>query len=245
MTFDLLLLSNSSMFGRGPLEHAQDAITEFLGDRREVLFAPYALLNHDAYTEGIAAALAPLAVSVAGLHRATDPRAAIASAQVLFVGGGNSFRLLRSFQQLGLIDVVRRRVASGELCYLGSSAGTNLACPTIRTTNDMPILQPDSFDALSLIPFQINPHYQDADPASTHMGETRERRLLEFLEQNDVPVLGLREGAWLRRSGDNLRLGGSSGARLFRRGAEPQEFGEGHDLSWLLQMPARFDVSIY
>ncbi|HVC30415.1 MAG TPA: dipeptidase PepE [Steroidobacteraceae bacterium] len=237
---DLLLLSNSNMFGMKPLEHAAEAIAAFLGERR-VLFAPYALRDHDGYTAGIEAALTPFGVAVTGLHRASDPRATIESAEVLLVGGGNSFRLLQAFQRLGLIDVVRRRVESGALRYLGSSAGSNLACPTIRTTNDMPIVQPASFGALGLVPFQINPHYQDANPDAMHVGETREHRLLEFLEENDVPILGMREGAWLRRCGRQLHLGGRTGARLFKRGAEPQEFGEGADLSWLLELPARFD----
>lgn len=242
MAPDLLLLSNSVMFGKGYLEHALEALRAFLGDRHTVHFAPYAVADREGYTEGVQARLAPLGVSVIGLHRAADPSKAIVDAEVLFVGGGNSFRLLRAFQQLGLIGAVRPRVESGALRYMGSSAGSNLACPTIRTTNDMPIVEPASFDALGLIPFQINPHYQDADPHSTHGGETREQRLREFLEENDVPILGLREGAWLRRAGDTAQLGGHTGARLFRRGAEPQELTEGADLSWLLHLPPRFDA---
>lgn len=241
MASDLLLLSNSRMAGMAPLEHARDAVGEFLGDRRTVLFAPYALRDHDGYTAGIEAGLAPLGVTVIGLHRVADPRTAIADAEVLLVGGGNSFRLLQAFQQFGLTEPVRRRVESGALRYMGASAGTNLACPSIRTTNDMPIVEPASLDALGLIPFQVNPHYQDANPDSTHMGETREQRLLEFLEENSVAVLGLREGAWLRRQGGRLHLGGRTGARLFQRGAEPREFGDGADLAWLLGLDMHFD----
>jgi dipeptidase E len=176
-----------------------------------------------------------------GVHRAPEPRQAIEEAEAVFVGGGNTFRLLRSLQQLGLLEPVRRRVLEGSLRYMGASAGTNLACPTLRTTNDMPIVQPASFEAFGLVPFQVNPHYLDAVPGSTHMGETRERRIEEFLEDNDVPVLGLREGAWLRRRGAQLRLDGLAGARLFRRGQPPQELEPGTDLSWLLDVPARFD----
>ena len=120
--------------------------------------------------------------------------------------------------------------------YLGASAGTNIAAPTIRTTNDMPIVQPATFDALGLVPFQINPHYLDADPASRHMGETREERLREYLEENEAPVLGLREGAWLRVEGEAATLGGANGARLFRRGAEPVELPPGADLSAALRV---------
>jgi dipeptidase E len=124
---------------------------------------------------------------------------------------------------------------------MGSSAGTNMSCPTVRTTNDMPIVEPPSFEAFGLIPFQINPHYLDPDPASTHMGETREERIVQFLEQNDVAVLGMREGAWLRRQGSALALGGTTGARLFRRDRQPEEFGDGADLSFLLDLAPGFD----
>src|SRR5262249_19579645 len=118
--------------------------------------------------------------------------------------------------------------------YMGSSAGTNIAAPTIRTTNDMPIVQPASFEALGLVPFQINPHYLDPDPKSTHMGETREQRLREFHEENEAPVVGLREGAWMRIEGDRAILGGARGARIFRRDEEPEERGTGDSLDDLL-----------
>lgn len=229
------------MFGRGYLEHALEPIAEFLGHERLVHFAPFALADHAAYTARVQAALSALGVSVVGLHAEPDPRRALQAASVLFVGGGNSFRLLKAVQQLGLLDVVRQRVGEGGLRYLGASAGTNMACPTLRTTNDMPIVQPASFAAFGVLPFQINPHYLDPPSGSTHMGETRERRILEFLEENDVPVLGLREGAWLRRRGPELRLDGHGGGRLFRRGADPREVEPGTDLSWLLDVPARFD----
>jgi dipeptidase E len=239
---ELLLLSNSTMFGRGFLEHALEAIGQFLGDRRTVHFAPYALADHDGYTARVQATLGPLGVRVVGLHRVGDLRAAVESAEVLFVGGGNSFRLLKTLQRHELLEPVRRRVETGALRYLGSSAGTNMACPSLRTTNDMPIVEPAAFEAIGLIPFQISPHYLDPDPGSTHMGETREQRIREFLEENDVAVLGLREGAWLRRSDRQLRLEGSTGARLFRRGSEPRELEPGADLSWLLDLRARFDA---
>ena len=241
MAADLLLLSSSTVHGGSYLEHALGAVEELLGDRRAVHFAPFALRDYDAYTVRVQAAFEPLGVSLIGLHRVRDPRAAIEAAQVLFVGGGNSFRLLQQLQQLGLLDPVRRRVESGALRFVGSSAGTNMACPSLRTTNDMPIVQPQSFEGFGLIPFQINPHYLDPNPSSTHMGETREQRIAQFLEENDVPVLGLREGAWLRRRDRQLLLDGRAGARLFRRGEPPQQLEPGEDLSWLLDLPARFD----
>ncbi len=241
MTDDLLLLSNSAAFGRGHLKHARDAIVVFLGAERTIHFAPFALADHAGYTAGVQAALAPLGVSVVGLHAVQDVRQTIETATVLFVGGGNTFRLLKALQDRNLLEPVRRRVIEGTLRYLGVSAGTIMACPSLRTTNDMPIVQPASFQAFGLIPFQINPHYLDPDPSSRHMGETREQRLQEFLEDNDVPVLGLREGAWLRRQGRSIRLAGQAGARLFQRAMQPRDVAPESDVSWLLDLPARFD----
>lgn len=241
MTSDLLLLSNSALHGHGYLEHARPALTEFLAGR-DVLFVPFALADHDGYTQKVRAALEPLGSRVTGLHEIPDPVMAVERAAVLFVGGGNTFRLLRAIQQCDIVEIVRQRVAEGTLGYLGSSAGTNHACPTIRTTNDMPIVQPASLEAFGLVPFQINPHYLDPDPASTHMGETREERIRQFLEENDVPVLGLREGAWLRRRGDRLTLQGTTGAVLFRRHEEATPYTDGADLSFLLAAAARFDL---
>jgi dipeptidase E len=182
-------------------------------------------------------------MKVTGVHALPDPAAAVATARVLLVGGGNTFRLLAALQRTGLIPLVRERVARGELRYIGSSAGSNVAAPTIRTTDDMPIVAVPDLRAFGLVPFQINPHYLDADPASTHMGETRAQRLEQFLEENDVPVIGLREGAWLRRSGGAVRLGGPTGAVLFGRGAAPRELEPGADLAFLLATEPRYDVS--
>lgn len=244
MKNDLLLLSNSSVYGRGYLEHALSAIEEFLSGHKVVHFAPYALRDHDSYTEHARATLSQFGVDVIGLHTTPDPAAALESADVVFVGGGNSFRLVKALQDHGLLAPVRRRVGAGELSYMGSSAGTNMSCPTIRTTNDMPIVEPDTFESFGIIPFQINPHYLDPDPASTHMGETRELRIQQFLEENDVAVLGMREGAWLRRRDGELSLGGTTGARLFERGKDPREFKQGDDLSFLLNVTPGFDEPV-
>jgi dipeptidase E len=238
---DLLLLSSSGVHGYAPFEHAIGAVAEIVGKARALHFVPFAIANHALYTDRVQELLAVLGVPVIGLDAVPDPQAAVEQAEVLFIGGGNSFRLLSELWELGLIEPIRRRVQAGELRFIGSSAGSNMACPTLRTTNDMPIVQPPSFEALGLIPFQINPHYQDADPTSTHRGETREQRILEFLEENDVAVLGLREGSWLRRLGASLTLDGIVGGRLFQRGEEPRELQPGDDLSWLLELQPRFD----
>ncbi len=239
----LFLLSNSTVFGWQYLEHALAGLKGFLGEERSVLFVPYAVAqtNYDGYTAHIQAALAPLSVMVRGMHTVSDSRHAVTEARVLYVGGGNVFRLLKTLQQHQLLNLVRERVEAGELRYIGASAGTNMACPSVRTTNDMPIVQPSSFEAFGLLPFQINPHYRDPDPNSTHQGETRARRIEEFLEENDVAVLGMREGSWLQRNGPALRLEGVAGARLFMRHTEPREIAPGIDLSWLLEAPAQFD----
>jgi dipeptidase E len=240
---DLLLLSNSTTFGSTFLKHALGAVTELLQGRTRLLFVPHALRDYDGYTATVREALRPAGITVTGLHEVADPAAAVRDADAVFVGGGNSFRLLRTLQETGLITEFRQRVKAGGP-YLGSSAGTNMACPSLRTTNDMPIVQPASFAALGLIPFQINAHYIDPDPASRHMGETRERRIGEFLEENDVPVLGLREGSWLRVAGDTATIGGTSGARLFTRGEPPRELVPGDDASWLLTAVPGFDQPV-
>lgn len=239
---DLLLLSNSRNHGQSFLAHALDEIDGYLGDGRRLVFVPYALRDHDAYTAVVAEALTPLRIEVVGVHTGADPRAVVADAPAVFVGGGNTFRLLRALRTTGVFDVVRDRVTAGDLRYLGSSAGTNVAAPTLRTTNDMPIVEPPSFETFGFVPFQINPHYLDPAPDSTHMGETREQRLTEFLEENDVPVLGIREGGWLRVSGASASLGGTNGARLFTRGAEPRELVPGADVSELLATRPRYDI---
>jgi dipeptidase E len=238
---EALLLSSSRVYGGERYLFAADVIREFFGGCGQVYFAPYAVADHAEYTQQVAQIFDGLGLTLRGLPGA-DARAAVGSAQGILVGGGNSFRLLKTLQARGLIEVIRERVRSGQLRYMGVSAGSNMACPTLRTTNDMPIVQPASFEALGIIPFQINPHYVDPDPDSRHMGETREDRIREFLEENDVAVLGLREGAWLRLSGEQLALGGVAGARLFVRGADPQELEVGADLSWLLRQAYRFDV---
>ncbi|RFU82757.1 dipeptidase PepE [Streptomyces triticagri] len=237
---DLLLLSNSTQHGRVYLAHALDTVTGFLSAGARLAFVPYALADHDAYTAKVREALTDSGIAVHGVHEDGDPLAALARADAVFVGGGNSFRLLKALYGTGLRDALIAAARDG-LPYMGASAGTNMAAPTLRTTNDMPIVQPPSFETLGLVPFQINPHYLDPDPASTHKGETREERLTEFLEENDVPVLALREGSWLRVQGDRATLGGTRPARLFTRPTPPRELPAGSDLSELLTTRGHFD----
>jgi len=218
----LLLLSNSTNHGGGYLDHAMADIREWLGAARRLAFVPFALRDHAGYAARARARFAREGIEVTGVTADEAGCAVLEEAEYVFVGGGNTFRLLDLLQRSGALDVLRRRARAG-LPYLGASAGTNVATPTLKTTNDMPIVQPVSFEALGLVPFQINAHYLDADPSTTHMGETREERLREFLEENDAVVIGLREGSWLQVSGDRGRLRGPRPARLFRRGHDPVE----------------------
>ena len=220
----LLLISSSTVFGSAYLDHCADEIRSLLSERRvrRVLFVPYALHDLEAYARRARERFAAMGVSLHSISDASDPIAAVAEAETLLVGGGNTFRLLSLLQRFSLIDPIRRRVAEG-MPYIGSSAGSIVACPSLKTTKDMPIVEPDSFDALGLVRFQISPHYLDPDPRSTHMGETQEERILQFLEENDVPVAALREGAMLRDENDSVSLKGSAGARIFRRGEPPVE----------------------
>ena len=225
----LLLLSNSTNHGSGHLDHAIEAIREVLGSVRRLLFVPFALQDREGYTASVRERLAGEGIEVEGLVEGTTARPAVERALAVFIGGGNTFRLLERLQANDLLEPLRRRANAG-MPYVGSSAGTNMACPTIRTTNDMPIVEPAGFVALGLIPFQINPHYLDPDTDSRHMGETRETRIREFLEENDTPVAGLREGGWLRVEDDSARVEGPHPVRLFRRGCEPVEVAPGLDL---------------
>ena len=214
----LLLISSSVVHGYGFLDHPEGAIREVLAGRKRVSFVPFAMADHEGYTEIVRQRLGAMGFDVAQVREAAD----VAVAEALFVGGGNTFRLLKTLYERSLLEPMRERARAG-IPYLGSSAGTNLATPSIRTTNDMPIVYPPSFDALGLVPFQINPHYLDPDPASTHQGETREMRIREFHEENTTPVVGLREGSMLDVVDGAVTLLGDRPARIFRRGEEPVE----------------------
>ncbi len=223
----LLLLSSSRVHGGGYLDHAEPLIRDFLPRIKRVLFVPYALKDRDGYAAVARQKFEAMGFALDSIHQASDPRGAVEKAEAMFIGGGNTFRLLNNLYEHNLLAVIRNRVGFG-MPYMGASAGTNMAGPTIKTTNDMPIIQPPSFEALGLVPFQINPHYIDADPGSTHMGETREQRLREYLEENDVPVVAIREPAIIRAEAGVITLEGSAGAKIFRRGQEPYELAPGN-----------------
>ncbi len=235
----LLLISSSRTHGTGFLEHAEAGIREHLQGVSRVTFIPFALANRDAYARLAEKSLRRFGYQMNSLHEMQDPVAGVQQAEALFTGGGNTFRLLKTLYDLQLMDPIRQRVAAG-VPYMGSSAGTNITCPTIRTTNDMPIVEPPAFAALNLIPFQINPHYLDADSSSKHQGETRETRLREYLEENTVPVLGIREGCWLNIQGRNGTVQGQNGGVLFCPDQGLREMVAGDPLDDLLSVDADF-----
>ena len=228
----VLLVSNSTLYGSGYLDHAEGEIRDFLGNIGEVLFIPFALYDRDAYASMARERFQKMGCDLKSIHTTANPQQAVNEAEAIFIGGGNTFRLLKALYDSDVLQSIQRRVLEG-MPYIGSSAGSNVAGPTIKTTKDMPIVQPPSFDALGLVPFQISPHFLDPDPNSTHMGETQEERILQFLEENDTPVVGLREGAMVRAENGSHILKGSSGARIFRKGHEPVETKPGERLDHL------------
>lgn len=229
----LLLISNSTLHGSGYLDHAEQELRNTLGKIKRVLFVPFALFDRDAYAAQARKRFEAMGYELDSVHEAGEPKKAVERAEAIFIGGGNTFRLLNSLYQLDLLLPIRGRAEEGML-YMGSSAGAVVAAPTIMTTNDMPIVQPPSFDSLGLVSFQINAHYLDPDPNSTHMGETREVRLNQFLEDNETPVVGLREGCMIRVEQGVHMLKGRTNARIFRRGFEPVEIEPGSTIDDLI-----------
>ncbi len=236
MSKKLLLISSSKVAGRGFLDCCENEIRGILDKCSRVLFIPYARpggITFDAYARIVSEKFLSMRFHVDSIHNAENPVAAVKEAEAIFIGGGNTFLLLKQLYEFDLLKHIRSRVEEG-IPYLGSSAGSNVACPTIMTTNDMPIVYPPSFNALNLVPFQINPHYLDPDPNSRHQGETRETRIKEYLFHNDCPVVGLREGALLEITGSSVALKGIAGMKLFENGKEPREFEAGASLDFLL-----------
>lgn len=232
---NLLLISNSTNAGEEYLQYPIERIGAFLAGVEEVAFVPYAAVtfSYEAYEAKVAARFEQIGVRVRSVHGQSDPREAIRRAQAICVGGGNTFALAKKMHEQGLVREIADKIASGTP-YVGWSAGSNVACPTICTTNDMPIVQPESFDAIGAVKFQINPHYLDANPEG-HAGETREQRIMEYIEANpDRWVAGLREGCMLHLRDGRMELIGSRPMRMFKKGVEQFEVAAGDDLGFLL-----------
>lgn len=233
----LLLISNSTNPGEAYLDYPKQNIKDFLGDKaRNAIFIPYAAVtfSYDEYEDKVNNRFAEIGHHVTGIHRFVNPIEAIENADAIVVGGGNTWQLVKMLQEKKLMKVIRKKVKNGTP-YIGWSAGSNIACPTLRTTNDMPIVEPLKFKTLKLVPFQINPHYLDAHPAN-HGGETREMRIQEFIEVNrNIFVVGLRESTMLLLENDDLSLIGPRKARIFKYGQEPVELSHEEDFEFLLK----------
>lgn len=226
MPGDLLLISNSTNPGEGYLDHCADALEEHFASCARIMFVPYALYDLDGYAGLAEERFARIGLTLRSVHRAGDVTSELAQSDGVFVGGGNTFRLLAKVRALGFLDAIRSAVEAG-MPYSGASAGSNLACPTIKTTNDMPIVDPGGLQSLDIFPYQINAHYIDRDPDVAHGGETREQRIAEYHEENESPVIGLYEGAMLEHSGGRTTLRGERGGQLFQKGESLRELSAG------------------
>lgn len=229
---NLLIASTSTVYGGEYLDYLTEETIELFKATEEVIFIPYARpggISHDEYTEKAAKVFSKIGKNLTGLHTYKNPLEAIINAEGVFTGGGNTFVLVNALYHFELMQPLREAIFNG-LPYMGTSAGSNICGISMQTTNDMPIVYPPSFKTLGAIPFNLNPHYLDPDPSSKHMGETRETRIAEFHTQNTVPVVGLREGSWLRVKGNEIILKGELKARVFEQGNEPYEVESGTQL---------------
>lgn len=232
---NLIIASTSTVHGSGFLEYLLPDLKTHFANLKEIVFVPYARpggITHDTYTEKVKEVFNNIDITVRGLHEFKEPKKAIRTAKGIFIGGGNTFVLVKKLYKHGLISEIYDRVLEG-IPYLGTSAGSNICGLTMCTTNDMPIVYPPSFKTLSFVPFNINPHYLDPNPNSTHMGETRETRIMEFHKFNTQPVVGLREGSFLKVSGNNILLKGPLSARIFEYNKKPYEVAPDTDISAL------------
>ena len=232
---NLIIASTSTLHGGEYLDYILPELKQHFKDCATLLFVPFARpsgISEQEYTEKVSLAFSKINIKVEGLHEFEDKQSAIQSAKGIFVGGGNTFLLVAQLYKFEIIGVLAEAVKNGTP-YLGTSAGSNITGLTMQTTNDMPIVYPPSFQTLGLIPFNLNPHYLDADWQSNHMGETRETRIKEFHQFNSIPVLGLREGSWLEVKGEKITLKGNLKARLFRKNTNPEELHPESDLSTL------------
>lgn len=226
---NIILASTSTLFGGQYLEYLKAEIIKLYEGIDEIVFIPFARpggISHEEYTAKAKSFFETLNVQVKGLHEFEDKIGAVNDAKGFFTGGGNTFLLVKTLHEEGLMNVLKQNAESGKP-YLGCSAGSNIGGQNMKTTNDMPIVYPPSFDCMGLVPFNINPHYLDPNPDLKHNGETRETRIKEFLTQNDVKVVGLREGNWIRRTGDRITVEGSELTRVFEKNKEPYEIEAG------------------
>ena len=232
---NLIIASTSTIHGSGYLEYLLPTLENHFANCGTILFIPYARpggMTHDEYTLRVQEAFAKISKKVVGLHEFENPTEAVEKAEGIFTGGGNTFLLVTQLYKNNVMEVLAKAIENGTP-YLGSSAGSNITGISMQTTNDMPIIYPPSFKTLGAIPFNLNPHYLDADLQSKHMGETRETRIKEFHAFNTTPVLGLREGSWLDVKGDKIILKGTLTARLFLQNQNPEELNPETDLSYL------------
>ena len=226
---NILLGSTSTLFGGNYLEYIQSEIIELFSGIDEIIFIPFARpggISHDDYTQKAKEFFAQLNINVIGLHEFENPVAAVNNAKGFFTGGGNTFLLVKSLHEKKLMQTLKENIEKGKP-YFGTSAGSNIGGLNMKTTNDMPIVYPSSFECMGLVPFNINPHYLDPNPDLKHNGETRETRIQEFLTQNDTKVVGLREGNWIRRIGDKISVEGTQTTRIFEKNKEPYEMEAG------------------
>ncbi|SHK53605.1 dipeptidase PepE [Epilithonimonas mollis] len=229
---NIILASTSTLYGGKYLEYLKPELELLYKDITEIIFIPFARpggISHEDYTRKAKDFFSTININIKGLHEFEDKTEAINSAQAFFTGGGNTFLLVKTLHESGLMTVLKQNVESGKP-YLGCSAGSNIGGINMKTTNDMPIVYPPSFDCMALVPFNINPHYLDHNPEIRHNGETRETRIREFLTQNDIKVIGLREGNWIRRTGNKITIEGPEQTRIFEKGKEPCEVEPGTQL---------------
>ena len=222
---NIVLASTSTLFGGNYLAYLKEEVKNLFQGIDEIIFIPFARpggISHDDYTQKVREFFSEINIKVKGLHEFEDETAALNEGQGFFTGGGNTFLLVKTLHEKGLMEVLKKNVESGKP-YLGTSAGSNIGGINMKTTNDMPIVYPPSFETMGLVPFNINPHYLDPNPDLKHNGETRETRIQEFLTQNDVKVIGLREGNWIRRIGDKITVEGNELTRIFEKNKEPME----------------------
>lgn len=229
---NIILASTSTLFGGEYLEYLRQELVTLYAGIDEIVFIPFARpggISHDDYTAKARSFFETIDIKVRGLHEFEDKKEALNQAKGYFTGGGNTFLLVKTLHEEGLMSVLKENIENGK-AYLGCSAGSNIGGQNMKTTNDMPIVYPPSFDCMGLVPFNLNPHYLDPNPDLKHNGETRETRIMEFLTQNDLKVVGLREGNWIRRTGDTITVEGSELTRIFEKGKEPYEIEAGSSL---------------